>query len=75
MKKIFWNQKKSTIRGSGINIVITFSILILIIIGAFNDLVAARLEKESTLIIGFFTSTMGIWSYKSYKEGCNNCPE
>ena len=70
MKNLFYDKKKHTIRGSFVNLVITLTILIVVAIGAFNQWVAENLEKEATLIIGFFTASMGIWAYrKSQKHG------
>lgn len=69
-KTITWNKEEKSFRGSFINLVITAVILTLIVIGAFQDEVANRLEKMAVLIVGFFTSTMGIWAYRKTKESC-----
>ncbi len=66
-----FNRREKTVRGSFVNLSITFTILLLVVIGCFNDVVAERLDKMSTLIIGFFTASLGIWSYKKYQEGNN----
>ena len=68
MKNLFWNKEEQSIRGSFVNLTITLTILILIVIGAFFPTVAANLEKLAILITGFFTMSMGIWSYKKLKE-------
>lgn len=69
MKTFVLNKRNRTIRGSFVNLVITVVILTLVIIGAFNTWVAENLEKEATLIIGFFTASMGIWAYRKSQEG------
>jgi TRAP-type C4-dicarboxylate transport system permease large subunit len=71
MKTLIWNKKDNSIRGSFVNLMITLVILLLIFIGAFSDAVAKRLADMAALIIGFFTSTMGIWAYRKVKETCN----
>jgi len=65
---LIWDTEAQSIRGSFVNLTISMAILFCIVIGAFNDAVALRLEKLSTLIIGFFTMSMGIWSYKQVQE-------
>jgi len=72
MKTLIWNKKENSIRGSFVNLMITAVIILLIIIGAFNDDVADRLSNMATLIIGFFTSTMGIWAYRKHTECRDN---
>jgi uncharacterized membrane protein YiaA len=76
MKTFALNKKDHTIRGSFVNLCITIIIMIAVIVGCFNDDVAERLDKMSTLIIGFFTSSMGIWAYrKSQESGCDDRQE
>lgn len=62
-------KKVFELRGRYINMLITFIILLLIIIGTISSAVASNLEKLSTLIIGFFTVSYGVWQTKSYFEG------
>lgn len=69
MKNLIWNAEEKTVRGSAVNLLITLTILMLIVIGAFVPTVAANLEKLAILITGFFTMSMGIWAVKKYKEG------
>ena len=69
MKNLFWNAEEKSVRGSFVNLMITTAILGLIIAGAFIPSVAANLEKLAILITGFFTMSMGIWSYKKVQEG------
>ena len=65
---IFWNNKKKSIRGSSVNLVITITIIVLVVCGAFSAEVADNLSKMATLIIAFFGSSMGIWAYRKSKE-------
>lgn len=65
---IVWDTDAQSIRGSFVNLVITIAILGLFIAGAFNDDVAARLDKISGAMVGFFTASMGIWSLKQVQE-------
>ena len=65
---LIWDTEAQSIRGSFVNLMISMTILSLVAVGAFNDDVALRLEKLSALIIGFFTASMGIWSYKQIQE-------
>lgn len=67
-KSFIFNEEDKSIRGSFVNLCITFTILLLVIIGAFVDPVAGRLEKMQGLIVGFFTASLGIWSYKKFQE-------
>jgi hypothetical protein len=68
MKNLFWNEEDQTVRGSFVNLLITLTILALIAVGSFVPSVAQNLEKMGVLIIGFFTMSMGIWSYKKIQE-------
>ncbi len=61
MKKFIWDSENHSIRGSFINIVITFTILLLIIIGAFSKFVMNNLKELSVLIIAFFTASFPVW--------------
>lgn len=69
MKKLFWNEEEKTVRGSFVNLLITITILLLIVVGAFVPAVATNLEKLAILITGFFTMSMGIWAYRKVQEG------
>ena len=69
MKTILWNAEEKSIRGSFVNLLITITILLLIVVGAFIPSVAANLEKLAILITGFFTMSMGIWAYRKVQEG------
>jgi TRAP-type C4-dicarboxylate transport system permease large subunit len=68
LKSLAWNKKENSIRGSFVNLMITVVILLLIVIGAFCDEVADRMANMAALIIGFFTSTMGIWAFRKSRE-------
>lgn len=69
MKSILWDHKNKSIRGSFVNLILTFSILFLIIAAAFDDAVKNRVVELTSLILGFFASSLGIWSYKKIAEG------
>lgn len=60
-KTAIWDDKDKTIRGWFICLIITMAILILIIIGAFDDAVAERLERMDALIGTFFAATFAVW--------------
>lgn len=68
MKNLLWDSKDQTIRGSFINMIATLAILSLVCVGAFNTSIAANLDKMSTLILGFFGISFGVWATKSVKE-------
>jgi hypothetical protein len=76
MKSLVWNKKENSIRGSFVNLCITGLIAIMVIAGCFSDVLAERLDKMSTLIIGFFTASMGIWGFRkgfdSFNENKDN---
>ena len=73
-EKCMWHEyiidkNEKTVRGSFVNMTITISILSCTVYGLlFSDVVAARLEKLTTFIIGFFTSSYGLWSLKKHMD-------
>lgn len=69
MKKLIWDKENQSIRGSFVNLILTLTILSLIVAGITSDAAAARVEKLSTLIMGFFATSIGIWTYKKIAEG------
>ncbi len=69
MKNFIWNYQDKTIRGWFVNLVITMTILTLVVIGAFNDDVKTNLKDLSSLIIGFFTVSFGVWKLGNVIEG------
>lgn len=69
MKNLFWDKENNSIRGSFVNLVLTMTILGMIVAGCTSDAVMLRVEKLSTLILGFFATSIGIWSYKKIAEG------
>jgi hypothetical protein len=69
MKNIFWNSKKNTLRGSGVNLILTFTILILIVFGAFMERVADNLVKIYPMVNMYYVTSIGVWTYKKVKEG------
>ena len=60
-KTAIWDKKDKTVRGWFVCLIITFAIMTIIIIGAFNDAVADRLNKMDALIGTFFAATFGVW--------------
>ena len=69
MKNFIWNYHDKTIRGWFVNLVITMTILTLVVIGAFNEEVKTNLKDLSSLIIGFFTVSFGVWKLGNVIEG------
>jgi hypothetical protein len=69
MKKLIWDKENQSIRGSFVNLILTLTILSLIVAGITSDAAAARVEKLSTLILGFFATSIGVWTYKKISEG------
>ena len=69
MKNFIWNYQDKTIRGWFVNLVITMTILMLVVIGAFNETVKTNLKDLSSLIIGFFTVSFGVWKIGNVIEG------
>lgn len=61
-------DKGFEIKGKNINMAITLTILVMLVVGAFSTTVADNLEKLATLIIGFFTVSYGVWQTKKYFE-------
>jgi len=75
MKTLWWDDKDKTIRGSFINLVLTAILMTLIIIGAFNDGVAARLVKLTELITFVFVISFGGWRAGKYFTEKNKVSE
>ena len=69
MKNFIWNYQDKTIRGWFVNLVITMTILMLVVIGAFNETVKTNLKDLSSLIIGFFMVSFGVWKIGNVIEG------
>lgn len=69
IKSLIWDKENQSIRGSFVNLILTMSILGMIIAGCTSDAVMLRVEKLSTLILGFFATSLGVWSYKKIQEG------
>lgn len=68
MKSLLWDQKNKSVRGSFVNLILTFSILGLIIASACSDAVKDRVVEITSLILGYFATSLGIWSYKKIAE-------
>lgn len=72
MNNIFWDPTEKSIRGSFVNLLITVSILLLVIYGVlFDPNIVDRLKTLETLIVGFFATSMGIWTTKKILENKN----
>ena len=66
---MIWDSENQSIRGSFVNLVITFSILGCIVYGLiFSNEVINRIKTVETLLIGFFTASFGIWSARQILE-------
>lgn len=68
VSQLVWDNKRQSVRGSFVNLILTFTILGLIVAGITDDAIMERVEKLSTLILGFFATSLGIWSYKKIAE-------
>jgi len=63
---VIYDPQSQSIRGSFVNLVVTFSILGLIIYGVlFNETIVGRLVSLSSLILTFFGLSFGVWAAKS----------
>ena len=69
MIHLIWDEENHSIRGSFVNLILTMTILGMIVAGCTSDAIMLRVEKLSTLILGFFATSIGIWSYKKIQEG------
>jgi len=67
-RSLWYDDKKTTIRGSFINFMLTCVYAGLIIAGSFLVSVADNLHKIENLMIGFFVISIGIWSGKKAYE-------
>jgi len=69
-----WDNENKSIKGSFVNLVITFSILGLVCWGAFDKNVTSNLKELSALIIGFFTVSFGVWKVSNVITELNKKP-
>jgi uncharacterized protein YebE (UPF0316 family) len=67
---LFWDETDKTIRGSFINMILTFSLLGLIVYGTLfgGKEIVNNLKELQSLIIWFFGLSFGIWSGKKVVE-------
>jgi len=65
---VVYNKKENSVRGSFVNLLVTFIILVLICVGAFDKNVASNLKNMETLIIGFFGISFSVWTYGKVKS-------
>lgn len=71
---LMWDDVEKTIRGSFVNLCLTITIAILIIIGAFNKEVCTNLKDNQSLITWFFGLSWSIWSAKQVASSIINKP-
>ena len=69
IKTLIWDVENKSIRGSFVNLILTLTILGMIVAGCTSDAIMLRVEKLSTLILGFFATSIGVWTYKKIAEG------
>jgi hypothetical protein len=67
---LLWNAKEKTIRGSFVNLFLTFSLLILIFAAIIlaNEKVINSIKELQSLIIWFYGISFGLWSGKNVIE-------
>lgn len=67
---LLWNAKEKTIRGSFVNLFLTFSLLILIFASIIlaNEKVINSIKELQSLIIWFYGISFGLWSGKNVIE-------
>ena len=70
-----WDKDNKSIRGSFVNLVITFTILGLVCWGAYDKQVTANLKEMAGLIIGFFTVSFGVWKVSNVITDLNKAKE
>jgi len=68
MINLIWDSENKTIRGSFVNLVITFVVLILIVISILSKEYCENFNKIGGLIITFSTLSLGIWAGKRVLE-------
>ena len=68
LKKMMWDEQNQSVRGSFINASITFSYLILIILGSVISAISKNLREMESFLIGFFVVSFGFWSGKKLIE-------
>jgi hypothetical protein len=67
---IFWNAKDKSIRGSFVNLFLTFSLLALIFVSIIiaNKEIISGIKELQGLIIWFYGISFGLWSGKNVIE-------
>ena len=68
VKTLVWDKENQSIRGSFVNLILTLTILGLIVAGVTDDDIMERVEKLTALILGFFATSIGVWTYKKVVE-------
>lgn len=62
-KNLSFDYENNIVRGSFVNLLATFVIIVLFCVGAFNKDVDDNLKEMSTLILGFFGVSFSVWTY------------
>ncbi len=67
---LIWDDEEKTIRGSFINMFLTFSLLFLIIFAVFSgdELMVKNIKELQGLIVWFYGLSFGLWSGKRVVE-------
>jgi hypothetical protein len=68
---LIWDSESKSIRGSFVNLIITIAILFIICYACFDAKVAENVNKLTSLIIGFFTVSFGVWKAAGVIENLN----
>lgn len=67
-RHIVWDEDDKTLRGSFVNMSITFIYILIIIAGLIWSVVADNVQKMETFLIGFFAVSFSIWAGKKVIE-------
>lgn len=70
MKNLMWDTENKSIRGSFVNLFLTFTLLILICITVLsgNDKMVNSIKELQALIVWFYGISFGLWSGKKMVE-------
>lgn len=68
IKELVWDNKKQSIRGSFVNLLLTINIFALFWVGVLVDGLSERIAEMGTLIAGVYLTSIGAWSYRKIKE-------
>lgn len=65
---LFWSDEEKTIRGSFVNLTLTFIITVFIIWGMFDSSISLALKENQSLITWFFGLSWSIYSVKTVAD-------